>query len=199
MAIEGMTGEHVPMAILETETGFQPGHESWSFGAMLAFARRKLWVRSIENFDPRLFVRDPRAAMLAQVHDQTLVDRAFEVSDVASQIDVVRACIADSHIAFDQRVPSVDDIDAALGADGVLIVNVNAKTLNNEDGYSGHLVVVHDMHGDRYVIEDPGPPAKRGYEIDRERFEQSWKTPSEGLANLLVITSDSWEPPEAQR
>jgi hypothetical protein len=194
MTIEGMTGERVPMAVLENETGFQPGHESWAFGAMLALARRDLFVRCIEDFDPELFVKDPRAAILAQVHDASLVERAFEVSDVAGQVPVVRACIQDPRITFETRVPSLKDVEDALEARGTLIVNLNSKALNGEAGYSGHLVVVHSVRQGRYVIEDPGPPAKRSYEIDSDHFERSWKEPSEGLANLIAITTAPWKP-----
>jgi hypothetical protein len=189
MTIEGMTGEVVPMDLLEHETAFRPGCESWAFGAMLALARRGLKVRSIENFDPHLFVRDPRAAMLSQVGDAALVDRAFEVSDVDGQLDLVRACIDSPSVTFDTRIPTLHDLDNALAAGAMVIVNVNAKSLNGDAGYSGHLVVVHDIQDGKYVVEDPGPPAKERFAVAPQDFERSWKTPSPGLANLMIVSA----------
>jgi hypothetical protein len=192
MLIEGTTGEKVPFAALEEETAFSPGKESWSFGAMLALANRGLRVHSVEDFDPRLFVDDPRRAIAKQVEgDAELLERVFEVSDVAAQVEIVAQCLEHPRIRFETRVPTLDELASALRGGADLLVNVNARALNGEDGYAGHLVVIHDIDGDVVIVEDPGPPAKQGCTIGLARLELAWGRPNPGLANFVAITREA--------
>jgi hypothetical protein len=188
MAVQALTAEDLDLSALEQMTDFTPGLESWPFASFLALAGRGLYVADVENFNADLFVEDPRAALIRQAGDESVVERVFEVSDVFRQTALVRQCIADPLIRFIERTPTTDDMIEALDKGAKLIVNVNSRMLRGADGYAGHLVFVHGYTEGLLNIEDPGPPYQPGLRIDTETFGRAWRSPTEGMANFIAIS-----------
>jgi hypothetical protein len=188
MALQAVTGEDLSPEELEQITGFMPGLETWPFASFLALADRGLTVVDVESFDADLFVRDPRAALMRQANDASVVDRIFEVSDVARQVELVRACIASPRVSFVERIPSFDEMTAALARGAMLLVNVNTRILHGSEGYAGHVVFVHGYRDGQLDVEDPGPPSQAGARIDAETFGRAWRSPTEGMANYIAIS-----------
>ena len=193
MAIQAATGEDLDPTSLEQMTDFIPGLESWPFASFLALASRGLYVANVEKFNAELFVEDARAALMQQTGDEAVVDRVFEVSDVSRQVALVRECIANPRIRFIERIPSMADMIGALEHKAKLIVNVNSRKLRGADGYAGHLVFVHGYADGLLEVEDPGPPPCESLRIDQEIFDRAWRSPTEGMANYVAISTDELE------
>jgi hypothetical protein len=188
MLLEALCSENLNEHALERLTDFTPGEESWPYATMLALASRGLYVTDVERFDPEAFVRDPRAALMEQAQDEAVVDRVFEVSNVPEQVALVRQCLADPHISFQERVPDLSELAAALGEGAFLLVNVNARKLREAEGYAGHIMFVHGYSDGTLAVEDPGPPARAGLLIGAEAFEAAWKSPTDGMANYIAVS-----------
>jgi hypothetical protein len=191
MLIENMTGQHLSDRELEEVCGFTPGQEVWEFQWMLHVAGLGLDVCSVEDFDPELFIRDPYTELLRQTQSKKVVDRIFEVSDVSAQVQLAQRCLAHPHVSFRRAIPSVSDLRDAIEGDAVALVNVNARVLNQREGYAGHVIFVHASTATGFVIEDPGPPPHEGAVVPDEQFIEAWTSPTPGMANFVRISLPS--------
>ncbi|HEX7244415.1 MAG TPA: hypothetical protein VF245_02480 [Solirubrobacterales bacterium] len=177
---------------LEEICGFVPGEEVWQFQWMLAAADRNLTVLSVDNFDPEGFIANPREELLRQTQDADVVARVFEVSDVAGQIPLVKACLEHSLITFATRTPTFSDLHNALSNTSAVLANVNARALGERDGYAGHVVLIHrdDTTGE-LILEDPGPPSHEHMAVDKDAFLRAWHSPSPRMANFVSVSITS--------
>ncbi len=197
MVWQGLTGSALSGEEAESITGFVSQQQSWPFAAMLGLAERGLWVRSIEDFDPRGFIRDPASEIRRQSEEEDIVSHVLRVSDVEQERSRVQRCLEHPRIEFERRVPSLDDLNTAVTrpATGV-ICNVNYKALVGEDGYTGHFVVIDQISQTELRLQNPGLPAIPDQVVDIGRFCAAWKHPSETMGNALIVAVDAFGSPD---
>lgn len=186
MLIEGMLDIAYSEDELEKICGFVPGREVWQFAWMLNLADRGVWIRSVEDFDPEGFINDPRKELLRGTGDRDVVERIYEVSDVDNQVGLVEKCIAHPGITFEQRIPSMKELEHVLSNDTAALVNINARVLAEREGYAGHLVLLHKGDENSLLIEDPGPPPHKHLALSGSNFLQAWQSPTESMANYIL-------------
>jgi hypothetical protein len=107
-----------------------------------------------------------------------LPDLSSEQAAAAKFVETVRC---------ETRIPGFEDLRRLL-ADGYLaICNVNSRTLNERDGYSGHFVVVTSCDANELVLHDPGPPPQAQRRVSAGLFDKAWAYPSERARNIAAI------------
>jgi len=162
-----------------------PGKWTWPTAAMLWMLDNGLDVELVENFDYGKFVQ-AGADYLIERYGEEVGRAQVENSDVEREREFAR--LFAGHNRVTQRTPHLADLKSRINKGSVLIVNLNAATLNNEPGYSGHFVVICDVMKDSVRLHDPGLPPRRNLVVPIERFEQAWGYPSEKDKNLLAIS-----------
>lgn len=190
MLLEGLANISLSESELETMCGFVPGQEVWQFQWMHEVANRGFKITSVDDFDPKAFISDPRTELLRQTEDAAVVDRVFEVSDVVGQIPLVRACLDHPLITFEKRVPTLEELSATLDDASAVLTNVNARALSDKDGYAGHVVLMYRGAGDDLILEDPGPPSHEHMAVDRDKFLKAWHSPSPRMANFIRVATN---------
>ena len=197
MAWQGLTGSELSAEEAERLTGFVSAQQSWPFAAMLGLAERGLWIHYVEDFDPHGFTGDPESEIRRQSGDEEVVRHILEVSDVQQERARVQRCVEHPRITFDRRVPTLDDLGAAVNRQATgIICNVNYKALVGDDGYTGHFVLVDRIVEEGLRLQNPGLPPIPCQLVDIDRFCGAWKHPKETMGNALIVSSEGLGSPD---
>ena len=161
-----------------------PGKWTWPTAAMLWMLDNGLDVELVENFDYPRFAEEGGDYLISRYGEE--VGRAqIEHSDVERE----RTFALDfaGRASVEVRTPTMGDLKSRLVRGDVVIVNINAASLEGQQGYSGHFVVVCDVGEDTVVLHDPGLPPRPELAVPITRFEMAWAYPTERDRNLLAI------------
>jgi hypothetical protein len=186
MAIAALTGERLTMEDAEELTGFVLDSPTWQFAELLAFADRGVSVLDAEHFAPEEFVDDAAAAIARQVGDDKAAEWIVSVTDLELEGARVAQCLANPMVTFEDRRPTLIDLQTQLASGAVVICNVNSRVLVGKDGYMPHGVVLLAISDDEVLLHDPGIPPKPNLPVPLEVFERAWHFPSPDMANMIV-------------
>lgn len=190
MAWQGLSGQKLSLIEAERLTGFDPDQQTWPFAGMLAFADSGFIVRSIEDFDPEQFVRNPAAEIRRQTANDKITAHILESSNVDQQKSLVTTCLETVNISFEPRVPGFHDLCKTASRPGTAVIcNVNYKALMGQPGYNGHFVLVDQADSDSVLIQNPGLPAIKDQKVTARQFRSAWCEPNKSMANILAIAA----------
>jgi hypothetical protein len=182
-------------AALDLITGKVDGFGTWPFAGLMWLQEQRLDVTNVEVMDNRRFAREGRAyiAEIAGREFAESLDRGLDLSRVQAD-----AAAFVAKVRCEVRVPTIDDIRPAVTAGGLVVCNVNSRTLNGQEGHTGHFVVVKgfDEHG--LIVHDPGPPGEANRKVRLELFEKAWAYPNAAV-KWLVVVRDTASAPRSER
>lgn len=161
------------------------GKWTWPTSAMLWMLQEGLKIDLIEEFDYQSFI-DSGEKYLEERYGKEIAKAQSLNSNIDRERETARNFIALSPLEY--RVPTIADIKNKIKANAVVIVNLNAALLHEQDGYSGHFVVVCDVMGETVNLHDPGLPPFPNLIVPLERFERAWGYPSKRDKNLLAVS-----------
>jgi len=171
---------------LDVLTQKKVGMWTWPMAGYVWLAGKDIRIESMSIFDFQVFHEEG--------YDYFLKTFGKEVADEqATHADLAQGqVLADQFINHDRislviKIPSHTDIQQKLEDDYLIVCNVNQKALNNEQGYSGHFVLVYDYDEDGYLLNDPGLPSHKGRHVSFEVFERAWAYPDKNAMNLTAI------------
>lgn len=156
-ALEYFTKKPYTWEELERLTGYKPDRAAWTV---------KIWteladdfdIRMIEGFDYQRYFDEGESYLHTFLRPEE-VEWQLAKSNLADIRPLIPAFL--EKVDYQMKRPSLKDIDDMLAEDYLVSVQLNSKALNDEEGYSAHMVLVHDSDGDEYIIHDPGlPPVK---------------------------------------
>lgn len=193
MVWEALFGTRIGREDAERITNFKSGMQTWPFAGMLALADAGASVVNVEDFDPDLFIADPAAEIRRQSHgDEDVVQHILKVSDAGAEAELVRRCLDHPRIKFEQRRPSLPDLEQAVSTPATAVIcNVNYRALVGREGYNGHFVLVDAVEGGRLRIQDPGLPPLRDHIVNEKTFLSAWGTEDDGLPNMIVCSTET--------
>lgn len=87
----------------------------------------------------------------------------------------------------DYRIPDWKDLEKLFKDEYLIICNINANSLYQFPGYSGHFIVPIAINPEDIVIHDPGLPPSPSLKVNKITFEQAWGYPTEKEKNILAI------------
>ena len=176
--------EDYSWAELDAITAKEAGVGTWPFAGLTWLHDQGFDVRNIELMDNRRFALEGRS-YLVEFLGEELVAATPLVPDLSLEQAAAAKFVETVHC--ETRIPSFEDLGRLL-ADGYLVIcNVNSRTLNEREGYSGHFVVVKSCDANELVLHDPGPPPTPRRRVIRGVFEKAWAYPTERAKNIAAI------------
>lgn len=157
---------------------------TWPTAGLLWLNRQGFEVRIIEGFSYEVFAKKGEK-YLVKVFGEEVAKEQVKNSDIAQERKLAEELI--TRQLFEKRLPKFAEINQLLEEGYLIICNVNAKALNDEDGYVGHFVVVIGADNNELVIHDPGLPPQESRRVSREQFEKAWAYPNYRARNLIII------------
>ena len=61
---------------------------------------------------------------------------------------------------------------------------MNANALDDEEGYTGHFIVIFEYDKKGFLLHDPGLPPRPNRKVSYENFTKAWQYPTEESSNL---------------
>lgn len=169
---------------LDKITAKQKGLWTWPMAGLCWLHDYGFEIISVEDFSYDLFsVR--KEEYLVEKYGQELVDEQAKHSDINEGVRWAKKF--SEKIPFEERLPSVDDLRNYLDKGYLLIINVNARSMNNREGYVGHNVVVKGYDDKGFMIHDPGGPPRESVHVETEQFNKGWEYPDKNARNLVAI------------
>lgn len=169
---------------LDTVTAKAPGLWTWPMAGLLWLKKRGYDVCNIEVFDYDSFASKGKD-YLAQVYGQEVAESQARHSRIEDEQD--RARLFSQLIATEQRIPSYVDVKKLLDQGFLIIVNINACALEEQTGYSGHIVLITAYDAEGLVLQDPGLPPHPERRVAYTVFEKAWAYPNQSAKNLVAL------------
>jgi hypothetical protein len=169
---------------LDEITAKHPGMWTWPMAGLCWLKQNGFDVINIEDFDYRRFCEE-KENYLTEKFGSEVARVQVKNSVLHAEIEWAKKFI--TTVPTQNRLPSYDEI-INLALEGyLLIVNVNARTLNHTPGYAGHFIVIGNVTNNWLQFHDPGLPAIKNRKVDRKLFLEAWNYPDEGARNLIAI------------
>jgi len=151
---------------------------------MLWLSEHGYKVKMIEAFDYQRFSREGKEYIYSEFG--TEIGRSQEKhADIAQGVLLSKKLICKS--IWTKKIPELNNIKELLKSNYLVICNVNAAKLNQQDGYEGHFVIVKGFDEDYLEIHDPGLPPYKDRIVDNEVFNEAWSFPNQNARNIKAI------------
>lgn len=156
---------------LEELTGYQPGRPAWTVKPLTTLVTEHgLSAKMIEPFDYKRFAREGKD-YLYDLYDNEEVEWYLANTNILEITPYISKFLA--AVRPECRRATLQDIDDMLDEGRLVFVTVNAKKLNDQEGFGGHAVLVIAKESDDYIIHDPGLPSQPNRHIATEKFWQA--------------------------
>jgi hypothetical protein len=174
---------HFSWQALDQMTNKRSGEPTWPMAGVCWLVENGFDVQYIELFDYRKFL-EKKSAYLCERWSEDMANYALE-TDIESEMPYVESFI--NTVRYKNRIASLNDVKHALKDGFICILNVNVRSLYNNEGYSGHYIVIKGIHKNEFIIHDPGRPGKKDQKVSFIQLQNGWSYPNKTSNNLLAI------------
>lgn len=157
---------------------------TWPMAGILWLKEKGMDIKVIEPFDYKKFV-EVGGLYLIDEYGEEVGNEQIKHSDIEQERKLAKKYI--KKIEIEKRIPELTEIKDYLEAGYLVGCNVNAKKLNNKDGYVGHFIIVKGFNDNNLILHDPGLPPLENRKVDFETFEKAWAYPNEKSKNIMAI------------
>lgn len=172
------------MRQLEQLTGFKKGLWTWPMRGVLSMIDMGFTVRDIEDFDYAAVGRDAKT-YLRTIYGDKAAAKQIEHSDIPN-VELSAREFA-GRVEPERSIPEKHDIERFLRDGYVIITLINAKVLNGNHGYIGHIVVLFRVSSSSVWMHDPGLPPRPNRRVSWKVFKRAWGYPDEKANNILAF------------
>ncbi len=155
---------------LKAFTGHKPGKTAWPLKALTQLGNMDFDIRMLEPFDYNLYAEEGEQ-YLNKVWSQNEIVKQRSDSNILDIRPQIPGFLR--KVAYENRIPLLEDIDAMLEENRLVSVAVNSRALNGLEGFADHAVVVIKPDDNGYLIHDPGFPAEPNRHITRDLLRQA--------------------------
>lgn len=157
---------------LDVVTGHTPGHGTWPLQGLEYMREQGIDVLLITPFRYDEFVADGVEYIRREYGDE-VAQWQDENNDLVSDARTIEKLLPNAKI--ENRDPCYDDILEYLRKHPVMC-SINSAVARDEDGYTGHFVVIRGCDDDGLFLNDPGLPARENVHVSRELFQRAWES-----------------------
>ncbi len=169
---------------LDQISGKEFGKWTWPMCGLQWLHDRGYEVKSVEIFNYVEFAEQgveyikklygPEVAHVQEIHSsfekEQLRARSFATSGL-----------------WENRLPTIADVRRFVDEGYLQMINVNAQTLDEIEGYSGHTVLVVGYDDQQVILHDPGLPSRPFRRVATRLFERAWAYPDTLACNTVLI------------
>lgn len=147
--------------------GYEPGRAAWTIRPLTLMARLGFDIRMVETFDYKAFLKHGDEYLHTVYTDQEIAwhTNNTNISDIKQYIPAFLRTID-----YEQRSPTLADIDSMLAEDRLVFVTVNSRVLNGKNGYASHALLILQGDNKNYIVHDPGLPPQPYRQLTREQL-----------------------------
>src|SRR5262249_43640645 len=143
---------------LDKMTHKRPHKGTWWFPMAAELDKLGLNSQIIEYFDYFRFLKEGND-YLNKVFTDEVADYFISKSNLLDVKPYIKEFLKSSSLQV--RPATIKDLDDYLAMGWLVLLDVNSRVLNGRPGYSGHVVLVYEKIGQKYMLHDPGLPAKK--------------------------------------
>ena len=180
-AFEYLTGNPYTWEQLENLTGYEPKRAAWTVKIWTELSQDGFDIRMIEGFDYKKYHEQGEAYLHIFLKPEE-VEWQLRESNLAQIRPLIPTFL--KNVQYEQRSPQLDDIDTMLHDGFLVFVQLNSKILNNKDGYTAHMILLHGKEGDEYIAHDPGLPPHPNRHIPKTLLLKAMG----GINNTVEVT-----------
>lgn len=156
---------------------------TWPMAGILNLRKKGFDVVILDAFNYEKFSKEG-TKYLYDLFGSEVAGEQIKHSDINQEIEFTKQMLKED-IRYIKE-PSLDEISKLLNQGYLVICNVNANSLNNEEGYEGHFVVVYNVDSDFVYFQDPGLPPRENRKETKKDFEESWSVTHDAYAFKLI-------------
>jgi len=171
---------------LDVLTQKKEGMWTYPMAGYVWLASKNTRIESMSIFDYQSFHEEGYDYFL-KTFGKEVADEQASYTDIAQGQMLAEQFMHHERITIETKIPSHEDIKQKLSDDYLVICNVNQKALNNEQGYSGHFVLIYGYDEAGYFLHDPGLPAHKQRHVSFDIFEKAWAYQDKNAMNLAAI------------
>jgi len=168
--VQYFTGKRLSWVQADDLTGYQSGRAAWTIGALTKMATMGFDIRMIERFDYRAYAEQGEK-YLQKLYSKEELDWQFVHTNILDIKPLIPRFLETVH--WEQRSPTLQDIDDMLADGRLVFVTVNSLALDDQPGYSNHALLIIDHEDDSYIVHDPGLPPHPARRITSEKLWQA--------------------------
>lgn len=147
--------------------GYKDGRAAWTLAPLTKMAGMGFDIRMIEPFDYKEYALQGKA-YLRTLFPKEKTDWLLEHSNVLDIQPFIPEFLVTVH--WENKRATLHDIDTMLDDGRLIFITLNARKLNDQNGYVDHAVLLLDQIDDTYILHDPGLPPKPYREVSREKL-----------------------------
>ena len=157
---------------LDKITGHKMGKWTWNGKTMLCLAKQGFKVSYISPFSYEKFAQKGEN-YLKNFWSKEVFTRQQEMSDLKYERQIAKQIF--NKIKQIKTNPKLSHIKNYFSDRCVLLVAVNANTLDKKGGYNGHSVVITDYNEKKKIVtfHDPGLPPHKGRAVSAGLFQKA--------------------------
>ena len=170
---------------LEKMTGFVEGKGTWEMSELLSYEDLGLESKVIVNISYDEFGKRG-FEYLEEIMGHDVTEWAKEnTGDI--KIEMRRAHEVSKKDIHEFRIPNDKDIRNLLNEGWLVMVDVNARKLNQRSGFTGHRVLIYKADNEGVVMHDPGLPPLPARHVNWQDLEGAWADPNEDSKMLIAV------------
>ncbi|MCK4553482.1 C39 family peptidase [Candidatus Parcubacteria bacterium] len=156
---------------------------TWPMAGLIWLAERGVKIKVIELFSYKKFIRFGGQYLINEFGEEVGKSQ-IKHSNIEQEKKFAKNFI--SIIDIKKKIPVINNIKSLLVQNYIIIVNVNAKKLNNRDGYAGHFIVIKGFDDKNFYVNDPSSQHKNLL-VKFNLFEKAWAYPNEKAKNIIAL------------
>ena len=149
----------------------EPGKGTWWFPMLLEIEKIGLRTKYIEKFDYKCFLEEGNSYVI-EFYGSEAGSWYLQKSNLLDVKPLIGDFLANSQ--GQQRVAGLKDLDELLATGWLVGIDLNAKVLNGQPGFSSHMVLVFGKKSQNYVLHDPGLPPRPSRIVTADLLRQAW-------------------------
>ena len=172
---------------LEEFSAKKEGLSTWPTQSYMNLIKMGFEVVDIDEFDNKEFIKEG-GRYLIKKYGEDVAQWQIKMSDLDQERKLMKEYETYNKHQF--KLPNLEDVKKALDEGFLVMCTVNSEVLNNEPGYTGHIVLIYGYDDQNLYLHDPGLPPLESRKISYKEFRKAWESPDEGARNMAAFKYD---------
>jgi len=157
---------------------------TWSMAALIWMQKNDFEVVNIEIFDYNKFIDKGEKYLIEEFGKET-AEIQIKKSDIEKERKSSKVFL--EKIKTIKIIPKKQDISNLMNEGYVIVVSLNSRILDDEQGYASHFVIIKGYDDNNFILNDPGLPGIENRTVSFDIFKKAWAYPNERAKNITAF------------